>query len=315
MTCKVACHPSRRKDMVKVGDLCPIFFNPIKDKFLKDIDYVQKFYTSDVITIQTFADGGEVVSFFIRNIVSRRVTSLPTYTYDVNTSLKMHYTSFLQWYEGVYDIIIRFEYADQKTSFVYSEPFMISASSNLIEETCLIEFSNRDNNSAFDNIFWIGDTQQVFNFRIEAGFRPSGISQKVINEQFRNQFQEIEELYAVPYKVMMLQCGDSCGLPYWFAEFINKILCLSMFEIDGTGYVRSESSVPEMSQIDEYGQLFNFTIALERRLNNISGIGGRPESGGSGSVGAFLIDNPKDGEMLQYDESKAAFRNVDNIGV
>ena len=42
--------------MVKVGDVCPLFFSPIKDKFGLDMDYIQKFHSSDKIHIQVFAN-------------------------------------------------------------------------------------------------------------------------------------------------------------------------------------------------------------------------------------------------------------------
>ena len=35
--------------MVKVGDVCPLFFSPVKDKFGLDMDYIQKFHASDKI--------------------------------------------------------------------------------------------------------------------------------------------------------------------------------------------------------------------------------------------------------------------------
>lgn len=37
--------------MVKVGDVCPLFFSPVKDKFGLDMDYIQKFHASDKIHI------------------------------------------------------------------------------------------------------------------------------------------------------------------------------------------------------------------------------------------------------------------------
>ncbi len=42
-------------------------------------------------------------------------------------------------------------------------------------------------------------------FRVEAGFKPGGYSPRIDNEQYRNQMQEIEELYAVPYDVYNLR--------------------------------------------------------------------------------------------------------------
>ena len=218
----------------------------------------------------------------------------------------MYYAILRDLEDAVYTVTIN-EYT--------SEPFIVCSSDDLLEETVLIRYSHKSNNSAFDNIFWVDDIQQVFNFRVEAGFKPGGYSPRIDNEQYRNQMQEIEELYAVPYDVYNLTIGNSSGVPYWFAKHINRILCLSMVEIDGTRYVRSESSVPEMTQVIEDSQLFHINMALELQNNDIAGIGGSPEAGSSASFPAFLIDHAKDGEMLQFSAEKAAFINVDKVEV
>ena len=300
--------------MIKVADICPLFFDPVKDKFSKDIDYVQKFHSSDKILVQVLADDGETVNAILHDLPAGKAENVPFASYEVNERATMYYFVLKGLEDSIYDMALTFMKGGKYETHT-SERFMVSSSIDLFMDTMLMKFSHKDNNSPFDNIFWIGDEQQVINLRLEAGFKPSGISMKVSNEQFRNQFQEIIELYSIPYKTMSLDCGDASGMPYWFAEFLNKALCLSRVEMNGKGYVRSEGNVPEMSQVDEYGQVFNFSILLEPSENDISGIGGRPEEASGSSMVGFLIENPKDGEMLQYDGEKSAFRNVNNVGI
>lgn len=295
-----------RKDMVKVGDVCPLFFSPVKDKFGLDMDYIQKFHASDKIHIQVFTNVSEEVSASLNNLAAGNSTPISLSTYNHNDNVVMYYAILRDLEDAVYTVTI-----NEDTS----EPFIVCSSDDLLEETVLIRYSHKSNNSAFDNIFWVDDIQQVFNFRVEAGFKPGGYSPRIDNEQYRNQMQEIEELYAVPYDVYNLTIGNSNGVPYWFAKHINRILCLSMVEIDGTRYVRSESSVPEMTQVIEDSQLFHINMALELQNNDIAGIGGSPEAGSSASFPAFLIDHAKDGEMLQFSAEKAAFTNVDKVEV
>lgn len=292
--------------MVKVGDVCPLFFSPVKDKFGLDMDYIQKFHASDKIHIQVFTNASEEVSASLNNLATGNSTPISLSTYNHNDNVVMYYAILRDLEDAVYTVTIN-EYT--------SEPFIVCSSDDLLEETVLIRYSHKSNNSAFDNIFWVDDIQQVFNFRVEAGFKPGGYSPRIDNEQYRNQMQEIEELYAVPYDVYNLTIGSSNGVPYWFAKHINRILCLSMVEIDGTRYVRSESSVPEMTQVIEDSQLFHINMALELQNNDIAGIGGSPEAGSSASFPAFLIDHAKDGEMLQFSAEKAAFTNVDKVEV
>lgn len=292
--------------MIKIGNVCPLFFNTIKDKFALDIDYIQKFHSSDKIHIQIFHSDSESVSVTLHDLPKNTYSDLPLSEYRQNDSEMMSYTVITGIDDSEYTVTV---------NGMTSEPFMVCSSDDLLEVTTLIRYSHKDNNSGFKNIFWIGDQQQIFEFRVEAGFKPNGYNAHVENEQYRNQMQEIEELYSIPYDSYVLTMGDSIGVPYWFERHLNRILCLSMVEINGYRYVRSGNSGPEKSQVMEDSQLFHINVTLEPQENDIAGIGGTPESASSSSVVGFTIDNPKDGEMLQYDESKSSFVNVTTVGI
>lgn len=291
--------------MVKIGDVCPIFFSPIKYDYSAGSDYIQKFHSSDNIHIQVLATDGDTVSGTLNNLSSGTSSTLSFSTYTHNDSVTMHYKTLTGLDDAVYSVTINGR---------ESEPFHVCSSSEILERTVLIEYSNKDNNSAFDNIFWVGSTQQTFNFRVEGGFKPSGYAPKVSNEQYRTQFQEIEELYAVPYDSYTMTIGDASGVPYWLVRHINRILCLSLFKVNGERFVRSDSSVPELSQVMEDVQLFTATMALEKGDSEIAGVGGQPESATSQTV-AFAISDATDGQMLQYSEEDSAFVNVTTVEV
>jgi hypothetical protein len=292
--------------MIKIGDVCPLFFNPIKDKFGIEIDYIQKFYVSDNIHLQIFAGASDDVAVRLLNLITGVFLDVSLYTYNQNSDTIMYYASLTDLPDGEYRVMV--------ADFI-SEPFCVSSSLDLVERTSLIRYTHKDNNSPFDNIFWIDNKQVVFEWRVESGFKPSGYTPKLENEQYRNQMQEIVNLYSIPYDSYSLIVGDSNGVPYWYARHLNRILCLSSFKIEDIGYVRSESSVPEMSQVMEDSQLFHVSVILEPQENDIAGVGGIPETGSSSSVVGFVINNPKDGEMLQYSENEDAFVNVDYVGV
>lgn len=248
--------------MVKIGDVCPLFFNPIKDKFGIEVDYIQKFYTGDNIHLQIFANVGESVSATLIDLINDTSTSISLSTYNQNSEVVMHYAVLTGLPDSDYKVNV---------NGILSEPFCVSSSSELLERTTLIKYSHKDNNSVFNNIFWIGDTQVIFDWRVEAGFKPNGYTPKLENEQYRNQWQEIKNLYSVPYDSYVLTIGDACGVPYWYGRHLNRILCLSKFIVKDTGFVRSENSVPEMSQVIEDSQLFNITCGIEPQYNDISG--------------------------------------------
>ena len=90
---------------------------------------------------------------------------------------------------------------------------------------------------------------------------------------------------------------------------------MSDVRIDGKRGVRSEGSVPEMSAVLEGVPMYNATVSLEPMENSVSGVGGVEETGVSSSVVGFAVNNPTDGQMLQYSESDSAFVNVTTVGV
>lgn len=252
--------------MIKIGDICPLFFNPIKNEFQQDIDYIQRFHSDDNILVQVLSDSeGDAVSFYLHDLVSGRLSVVEHSTFQVNSTTILHQTQLSGLRDSVYSLSVREETSG---TFYESEPFTVCSDSLLLKETCLIQYSNEDNNSSFDNIFWIDGVQQVFEFRVEGGFKPEGVSPKVDNEQFRNQYQEIVELYSVPYNTYTLTCGNASGISYWIVLFINDILSLSYFIVGKERYVRSGNSVPEKTQISEDGQMFNMTILLEKSTND-----------------------------------------------
>ena len=250
--------------MIKIGDICPLFFNPIKNEFQQDIDYIQRFYTTDKILIQVLSDDSEdVVSSYINDLISGAKITVILASYQINSSITLYYAQISNLGDSIYSLSIQ---EDNSGNVYESEPFIACSDPSILQETCLIEYSNEDNNSPFNNIFWIDNTQQVFEFRIEGGFKPGGIDFKVENEQFRNQLQNIVELYSVPYVTYNLTCGNA-GVPYWIVEFINNVLSLTHLLVNGERYVRSGNSVPEKTQISEDGQMFNMTILLEKNEN------------------------------------------------
>lgn len=292
------------KTMIKIGDICPVFFNPVKNRFQQDVDYIQRFYTTDNLLIQIFSDGSDIPNLILKDLIKGDSKSITLISYLVNDAVMMYYTTLSRLSDSVYSIVVGGK---------ESEPFEFCSDISILEDTSLIRYSHKDNNSTFDNIFWIDNTQQIFEFRVECGFKPSGYSPKVNVEQYRNQEQEIETLYAVPYDSYTLSVGDSSGVPYWFGKHINRILCLSMVEISGEKYVRSESSTPDLSPVSEDGQMFYISVNLEPQKNDIAGMGGAKEISNAQSLFMPIINNPKDGEVLVYNEEKSVFVNDNTI--
>jgi hypothetical protein len=186
---------------------------------------------------------------------------------------------------------------------------------DVIDKECgiLIEYTHKDNNSVFDNIFWNGSTQFVFRTRLVGGFKPSGVNIEVENEQFTNQKQEVVELYSIPYITKTLYIGDVDGVPYYIAEHLNRILCLSDVKINGENYVREGNAKPEKTETIGKKELFMWSVLLRPSKNPIAGIGGKIEEGTLPYNVSFSLKNPEDGEVLVYDETASAFVNTNQL--
>ena len=285
--------------MITIGDVCPIFFDVLKYEHANKGSFRQCFDVSDGILIQVFCNDDETPSVILKDKINSTRTDVGLKTYKVNDYIDMYYT-YLYPSEGVYSLIIEGK---------ESEEFEVCENASGI----LIEYTHKDNSSVFDNIFWNGGTQFRFKFRVIGGFKPSGVSIEVDNEQFVNQKQEIVELYSIPYTTNTLYIGGCEGVPYYVAEHINKILCLSDVRIGGELYVREGNSKPEKTETIGQKELFMYSMNLRPSNNPIAGVGGLIEKASTASSVAFSVNQAKDGEVLVYDSSESAFVNTNTL--
>lgn len=285
--------------MISICDVCPLSFNTLKYEYANEGSFRQCFDTDDGILLQVFCDGGENPSVKLNNKIYSSSEEIDMKSYQVNDSIVMYYTTIYPG-EGVFSVTIE----DSE-----SNEFEVCENS----KGMLIEYTHKDNNSPFDAIFWTGEKQLTFKLRIPGGFKPSGVSIEVDNEQFTTQYQSIVELYSTPYTTRTLSIGDVNGVPYYIAALLNSILCLSSVRIDGVSYVREGNSKPEKVETLGRKELFLWSVNLRENKKHVSGLGGVHEEGTSPSAAGFSIMNPSDGEVLVYDSSESAFVNTNQL--
>lgn len=290
---------SDEKTMITIGDVCPVSFNTLSYEFANMGSFRQCFDVSDGILLQVFCDDGEIPTAYLNDKLASTRSSVSFETYSVNDDVVMYYT-YVYPGEGVYTFTI-----DGKES----NEFEVCENA----EGILIEYTHKDNNSVFDNLFWVGDEQLTFKMRVMGGFKPSGVTMEVDNEQFINQYQEIVELYSIPYTTRVFSIGDVNGVPYYIAELINRILCLSDVRIGGESYVREGNSKPEKVETLGRKELFLWSVTLRLKTRKISGIGGKVEESVTTSGASFMLKNPADGEVLVYNENESSFVNTNTL--
>ena len=290
---------SDEKTMITIGDVCPVSFNTLSYEFASMGSFRQCFDVSDGILLQVFCDDGEIPTAYLNDKIASTRSRVSFKTHSINDDVTMYY-NYVYPGEGVYTFTI-----DGKES----NEFEVCENA----EGILIEYTHKDNNSVFDNLFWVGNEQLTFKMRVMGGFKPSGVTMEVDNEQFINQYQEIVERYSIPYTTRVFSIGDVNGVPYYIAELINRILCLSDVRIGGESYVREGNSKPEKVETLGRKELFLWSVTLRLKTRKISGIGGKVEESVTTSGASFMLKNPADGEVLVYNENESSFVNTNTL--
>ena len=146
-TCEVARYNSDEKTMITIGDVCPLFFDVLKYEHANKGSFRQCFDVSDGIIIQLFSNDGSIPSAVLNDKINITSSTIELNAYQVNDGITMYYTTLYPT-EGIYSVSVN----DKE-----SEVFEVCEKSN----GALIEYTHKDNNSVFDNIFWNGKLADV----------------------------------------------------------------------------------------------------------------------------------------------------------
>lgn len=239
-----------------ISPLNPINFTHKTDENSGELQrsYVQQFIAGDVIKLQVVGKKNIFVNFVIGKLAVRaNVISGDDYN--------------IYWHKLNTNSYNKNELLDVRIVAIDNGVTEVYYSTNYIEivEECdsliLVEYGNSSNITAFNTYFGDGFT---FSLRVPVGFKSTSIKNRIENETFRNQNQELKMLYSAPYTTKTMIIGDGLGVPTWMGTLFNSIFCLSDVTIDGVKYVRSDDSVPEMQGgIDGY-PLHIYTMEVEQ---------------------------------------------------
>lgn len=239
-----------------ISPLNPINFTHKTDENSGELQrsYVQQFIAGDVIKLQVVGKKNINVVFVIDGLA---VSAMVITGDDYN----------IYWHKLGTNSYSKNKLLDVRIVVIDNGVTDIYYSTNYIEivEECdslkLVEYGNSSNITAFNTYFGNGFT---FSLRVPVGFKSTSIKNRIENETFRNQNQELKMLYSAPYTTKTMIIGDGLGVPTWMGTLFNSIFCLSDVTIDGVKYVRSDDSVPEMQGgIDGY-PLHIYTMEVEQ---------------------------------------------------
>lgn len=249
---------------ILISKFSSLDFSTEKDiSFMQNVKYAQIFGKNDEITIQLSRPADKEVEVSLINLNTGETTVITGYSQLIEDDTNILNYSFSTKEIGCFQLLIKQLTPREKE--ISSAYFQVKEYSEL-RDTILFTYSN--NKNIFDTLF-VGETYTFFNYRIKGGFLPSGISFKADTENFKDQSYSPVQLSAFPYKTKSLTVGDALGVPYWVAEKINLIFSLTDILINAVPHVRSDGSVPELTEVgDRFYPLYVYNIDLEEAENS-----------------------------------------------
>jgi len=248
--------------MIRVSNLCPLNFSHKASPLEGDHDYVQMFHVNDHVLVQLHSDSPIAIKGRLNGVEHEfgqtEIGGIVFHELTLNNNI---------WSDGCYTLIIM----SGDVFLGESRPFFVSSNDADFEYMTKIVYSHNDSDSNIfmDTLFGGG---REFVFRAEGGFKLEEYGFNVENEQFRNEAQELTNLYSIPYTKKTLTVGDNLGVPVWAGRLLNAAFSLSTVMVDDVKYTRSESAAPTLKKIRDDYPLFSFTIDLEESTNDFSSI-------------------------------------------
>ena len=238
-----------------VSPFTPLFFIDRKADGIES-DYIQTFATTDQILLQLIGSHEPSVSAQIKiEPAGETLCDIEFNEWEINASSCLWFTT-ISLSPGLYSVVI--------DGIGKSEVFNVTDDPHILDKTTLIQYSMHNNRQRDDSVFFIDMMQYFFDFRVPGGFKDSGWSFAVENEQFITDRSDIVQLFALDSVQRKFTLGTSRGCPVWYAELLNRLLCCTYVYFDGVRYARKDTSVPEMTvQLDGVNS-FVFTQNLQQ---------------------------------------------------
>ena len=235
----------------------PLFFPSMRADGIES-PYVQTFATTDKILIELIGDVIWAGSATVEEVNTGWKFTIQFNTWDITDDIRLRFAT-LSLSAGYYTVSI--------DGIGRSAMFRVTDDPVVLDNTTLIQYSNRDNRRRQDVVSWINGMQYFFDFRVPGGFKDSNWTFAVESEQFVTDDNDIIQLYGRESTQKKFTLGTSEGCPIWFAELLNRLLTCDFVYFDGERYARKEASVPEISVLLEGVNSFVFSQNLQKVAN------------------------------------------------
>lgn len=247
-----------------ISPFTPIFFEDFKSDGIES-RYTQVFASTDQILFECICSADETINFAIvgEDDYGHRYNNIINFgQWTIGNGTVLWFATIAGLTNGTYQLF-------NLDSEEYSHYFRVTNDPAELAHTTLIQYSMKDNKQRQDAVFIIDGMRYFFDFRVPGGFKDSGWTFAVENEQFITPEADPIELFALESTQKKFTMGYQEGVPVYFAELLNRLLTCSYVYFDGVRYARKDSSVPEMNVQIEGLDSFVFTQLLQK-VNNLN---------------------------------------------
>lgn len=248
-----------------ISPFTPIFFEDFKSDGIES-RYTQIFASTDQILFECLYTSDESYYPFVVSGTTddgnSQYSQLTLNNWVLSDGSILRFTVISGLASGIYQL-------QCPATGLKSHYFRVTNDSAELANTTLIQYSMKDNKQRQDAVFLIAGMRYFFDFRVPGGFKDSGWTFAVENEQFITPEADPIELFALESTQKRFTLGGQEGVPVHFAEMLNRLLTCSYVYFDGIRYSRKDSSVPEMNVQIEGLDSFVFTQMLQK-VNNLN---------------------------------------------
>lgn len=242
---------------MKISPFTPLHFSEANRSDGMPSRFIQLWAPTDQILVEVIASAGDTAPSASLNDAHTDsvIGSVEWNEWKMNAEKVVFFTVLTGMSVGHYRLTV---------GSLTSEEFRVTDDANLLSRTTLVQYRFKDNRQREDVVSVIDFMPYFFDFRVPGGFKDSGWQFGVSNEQFTTQREDLVELFANDYTSKTFTMGNSIGVPVWYGEMLNRLLCCSYVYFNGDRYVRNETEVPNINVLVEGLDSFVFTQILRK---------------------------------------------------
>ena len=251
---------------MKISPFTPLYFPGGEPNLSDGLEsrYLQTWSQTDQIMVQIIAtmnDNLPAVELQDAH-TGAIISSIYCQQWQMNPNKKIYFFTLRGLSVGHYRIHIN-DYVGGSLN-VTSDEFRVTDDAIALAKTTLIQYRFKDNKQREDVVPVIDLMPYFFDFRVPGGFKDGGWQFGVTNEQFTTQREDVVELFANDYTMKTFTMGGSQGVPVWYGEMLNRLLCCSYVYFNGDRYTRSDTEVPQINVLVDGLDSFVFTQVLRK---------------------------------------------------